>query len=86
MDVYSLNLSLLGLTNKDLINNILTVKKNINEIVHNRLYMKNFASKLMELLCEIDELKDFINSEIIQVFLFYLFKRKLIYTNVSDQY
>jgi len=86
MDVNSLNLSLQGLTNKYLINNILILKRNINEIVHNRLFMKNFASKLMDVLCEIDELKYLMNSEIIQVFLFYLFKRKPTYTNVSDQY
>ncbi len=70
MDVKSLNYSLLALNNKELVNNILAIKRNINEIVHNKLYIKNFATKLMELLCELDEIKDYINSEIIQVFLF----------------
>ncbi len=70
MDVNNLNSSFQKSSNKDLINNIMIIKRNINEVVHNRLYLKNFASKLMDLLCELDEIKDFINSEIIQVFLF----------------
>jgi hypothetical protein len=55
---------------KDQITHILTIKRNINEVIHNRIYLKNFASKLMELLCDLDELKEFMTSEIIQVFIF----------------
>lgn len=71
MDVKSLNYSLLTSSNKELINQILTIKRNINETIHNRLYVKNFPSKLMEILCDLDELKEFISTEIIQVFIFY---------------
>ncbi len=75
-----------GLTTRDLINKILTVKRNINEIVHNRLYVKNYASRLMGLLCEIDELYPVLNSEIIQVNILFLFKRKLTFINVYARF
>jgi hypothetical protein len=66
---------------KDLINNIMSIKRNIAEIIRDRLYIKNFASRILEYLYELDDITDKITVEVLQVKYFYIFKRKLIYIN-----
>jgi hypothetical protein len=52
---------------REIVNEVLSIKKNINETVRERLYIKNFDSKLIDYLCELDDLSSCFNVEIIQV-------------------
>ena len=52
---------------KDTINSIIEIKKSINEIIRDKIYIKNFDKRIYELLNELDDLKNKINVEIIQV-------------------
>jgi DNA-binding FrmR family transcriptional regulator len=67
---------------RDVINQILAVKRSINEIMRDRLYIKDFAPKLMQNIYEADDLLQMFNVEILLVNIFNLFQRKPIFTSV----
>jgi hypothetical protein len=54
-------------SNKELINSIMIIKRSIAEIIRDRLYIKNFANRIIELLYELDDMADKITVEVLQV-------------------
>jgi hypothetical protein len=66
---------------RDLINHVLSVKRTINEIMRDRLYIKDFSCKLMQNIYEADDIISSFNVDILLVNIFYLLKRKQTSTN-----
>lgn len=54
-------------TKTNVITTLIDLKKQLNDIMKDRLYIKNFDDRLIQYLCEVDDLKMNINAEIIQV-------------------
>lgn len=52
---------------KTLIANIISIKKAIGDIIRDRLYIKNFSNKIIELLYELDDYSPRIGVDVIQV-------------------
>ena len=59
---------------RDVINQISAVKRNINDIMRDRLYIKDFAPKLMQNIYEADDLLENFNVEILLVNIFFYFR------------
>jgi hypothetical protein len=62
---------------RELINNIMNIKRNINETLRDRIYYKNFSSKVLQLLYELDDVKEKINAEVLLVSLFFIYLREI---------
>jgi hypothetical protein len=56
--------------NKDLILNLMNIKKNMSEIIKDRLYIKDFSSRLMQYLFEVEDLIQEISVDVLLVNIF----------------
>jgi hypothetical protein len=53
--------------NREVINNVLAIKRNINEIFRNRIFIKDFEAKIIRYVYELDDILNCINVDILLV-------------------
>ena len=66
-----------------IIKQIYPIKRNINEILKNKIYNKNFTENLLEQIYEIDDLKNHITVEVLLVWIKLILEKTDLYKSLK---